>query len=301
MSDNLNLQDTPQPEERKRFNWISALLAAGLVAVMGVAFLQHSKLVNTELEVQTLQKEMAAVRETMKLSQNGTAQAIESMRQDLDTAKKETSTKVDQVQTAAQRAAQKQIELVARRVSSDLTKAQQEQNKQLTDRIEEIRGTAEQATARLTDISSSVGSVKGDVASARTDIDKTIGELKRVTGDLGVLSGLIATNSKEIAALRQLGEKDYYEFTLPKSAQLHRVADVQLLVKKVDPKRNRYTVEIVADDRKVEKKDKGVNEPVQFYVQSKGKLPYELVVNQVNKTQIVGYLAAPKLRNNGRS
>jgi hypothetical protein len=74
-----------------------------------------------------------------------------------------------------------------------------------------------------------------------------------------------------------------------------RIGDIQLLLKKTDQKKNRYTVEITADDKTVEKKDKGVNEPVQFYT-SKARQPYEIVINEVGKDKIVGYLATPKVQ-----
>jgi hypothetical protein len=72
------------------------------------------------------------------------------------------------------------------------------------------------------------------------------------------------------------------------------VGDVTLLLKKTDPKKNKYTVEVMADDKVTEKKDKNINEPVQFYT-SKARQPYELVVNSVGKDLIVGYLATPKV------
>jgi hypothetical protein len=96
-----------------------------------------------------------------------------------------------------------------------------------------------------------------------------------------------------LAALRRLGERNYFEFKLGKSKQPQRVADITLLLKKTDAKRNKYTVEVMADDKRVEKKDKNVNEPVQFYT-SKARIPYELVVNTVGKDLISGYLATPK-------
>ena len=118
-------------------------------------------------------------------------------------------------------------------------------------------------------------------------------ELKKVTGDLGVTSGYVATNGKEIAALKRLGERNIIEINLSKAKQPQRVGDISLLLKKADPKRNRYTIEVVADDKTTEKKDRTINEPVQFYV-AKAKQPYEIVINQVKKDQIVGYLATPK-------
>ncbi len=192
--------------------------------------------------------------------------------------------------------ARRQAEAAAARVQKTLAEQQAAEKQQIVQQIDEIKSRAEQATARLTDITSEVGSVKNEVAASRSELDKTIAELRRVTGDLGVLSGLIATNSKELAALKQLGDRDYYEFSLAKKSGPQRIGDVVVQLKKADVKRNRFTLEIVADDKKVEKKDRTVNEPVQFYVPSKARIPYELVVNEVKKDVVVGYLAAPKVK-----
>jgi hypothetical protein len=110
------------------------------------------------------------------------------------------------------------------------------------------------------------------------------------------MSGLIATNSKELSALRELGERDYIEFRVGRSKDLQRVGDINIRLKKADVKRNRFSLELVADDKRVEKKDRNINEPVQFYVLSKARQPYEMVVNEVRKDEIVGYLAVPKLK-----
>jgi hypothetical protein len=114
-----------------------------------------------------------------------------------------------------------------------------------------------------------------------------------VRGDLGVQSGLIATNARELAALRALGESNYYEFRITKSKAFQKVGNVQLLLAKADVKKNKYTVQLIADDKKVEKKDKNTNEPVQFYLAG-ARQPAELVVNEIAKDQISGYLALLK-------
>jgi hypothetical protein len=110
-----------------------------------------------------------------------------------------------------------------------------------------------------------------------------------------VMSGLIATNSKELEALKKLGDRDYFEFDLPKSSSPQKVGDIQLALRRADVKRNRFTLEVLADDRRVEKKDKTINEPVQFYTSST-RIPYEIVVNQVRKDHVVGYLSVPKVK-----
>ena len=120
-------------------------------------------------------------------------------------------------------------------------------------------------------------------------------ELKSVRGDLGLQSGLIATNAKELSALRATGDRNYFDFNLVKSKQMQKVGDITMRVTKVDTKKNKYTVELIADDKKVEKKDKNINEPLQFYV-ARARTPYEIVVNELHKNQIVGYLATPKVQ-----
>jgi len=289
-------KNNPEQGTSFRFPWVTALLGAGLAAALALGLYQHSDAVNLRLEIASLQKEISGVRESFKSSQSGVSQALEVMRQDLDATKKDTADRVGKVQYAARRQAELAASRMSKTITTTIQESQEERDKQLAAQLDQIKSNAEQATARLTEITGKVGEVKTDVATTRSDLDKTVGELKRVTGDLGVLSGLIATNSKQLQALRELGEREYYEFTLPKGTAVHRVADVTLVVKKVDPKRNRYTVEIVADDKHVEKKDKTINEPVQFYVLSKAKQPYELVVNQVTKNQITGYLATPKVK-----
>jgi len=113
-------------------------------------------------------------------------------------------------------------------------------------------------------------------------------------GDMGVMSGLIATNGKDLQALRALGEKNYFEFDLSKGQSTKKVGDLTISLKKADPKHNRYTVDILADDKHVEKKDRTINEPVQLYL-AENRQPYEVVVNQIKKDEVVGYLATPKV------
>jgi hypothetical protein len=100
-----------------------------------------------------------------------------------------------------------------------------------------------------------------------------------------------------LAALRKLGERNYFEFKLgkPKKKEYTKVGDIQVQLKDTDPKKNKYTLEVMADDKVTEKKDRSINEPVQFYT-GRATQPYELVVNQVQKNVIVGYLSTPKVQ-----
>jgi hypothetical protein len=116
-------------------------------------------------------------------------------------------------------------------------------------------------------------------------------------GDLGVQSGLIATNRQELEELKLRGERIYVEFDLRKTSQPQKYSDasVALQLKKTDLKRQKYTINLISDDRTIEKKDKNTNEPVQFYQQGY-RIPSEIVVNQIYKDRIVGYISVPKVK-----
>ncbi len=142
-------------------------------------------------------------------------------------------------------------------------------------------------------VKTDVGGVKTDVASTQADLASTKSQLTRVVGDQGVMSGLIATNHDELEQLRRRGDRSYYEFTLQKGGNGQVVGTVKLSLKKTDVKRSKYTLYVSADDKNIEKKDKNLDEPVQFY---SGKQPmlFEIVVNNISKNQVQGYLSTPK-------
>lgn len=252
--------------------------------------MQHSETVNLRMELRSLQREMTSLRDTIATSDRRLLETVNSIRGEVDSTRQLTAKELQ----AARSASRKQADAIAAR----LQKRHEEQGQLLARQIDEIKSSAEETSAsfttRLTDISADVGAVRTEMTSTRTHVDKTASELRRVTGDMGVMSGLIATNAKELAALRAMGERNYFEFRFGKSKSPQRVGDIQVLLKRTDTKRNRFTLEIIADDKRVEKKDRTLNEPIQFYVLSKARQPYELVVNELAKDLIVGYLATPK-------
>ncbi|HEX4757686.1 MAG TPA: hypothetical protein VH308_06875 [Terracidiphilus sp.] len=156
--------------------------------------------------------------------------------------------------------------------------------------------TNQQVTAVASDVSSvktDVGGVKTDVAKTQTDLATTITQLQAVKGDLSSTNSVIARNHDELVLLEHKGDRNYYEFTLTKG-QKKPVGTVSLELKKTDQKKNKFTLSILADDKNYEKKDRNVNEPLQFY---SGKDPalFEIVVNSIgSKNQISGYLSSPK-------
>ncbi len=111
---------------------------------------------------------------------------------------------------------------------------------------------------------------------------------------MGVMSGLIARNHDDVEDLKRRGDRNYYEFTVSKSKAPQRVGPIQVNVNKTDQKKSKFTLTVFADDRQIEKKDKTVGEPIQFYVSNTRGTPYEIVVFKVGKDQLTGYLSTPK-------
>lgn len=237
----------------------------------------------------SLQTEIANLRESNTVSAQTQRRTIESLRDELETARRQAAVAAGQAKTEAEA----KVAELSKRLEAEQKKAAMAQAA-LRSEISEVKKETVETKAKIGEVNTEVGAVKSEVASTKSELDKTIAELKRVTGDLGVQSGLIATNAKELAALKALGERNYFEFNITKTKQPVKVGDVGILLKKADMKRNRYTIEVFADDKKTEKKDKTINEPVQFYT-SKARIPYEIVVNAVKKDVIVGYLATPKV------
>jgi hypothetical protein len=140
-----------------------------------------------------------------------------------------------------------------------------------------------------------VSKLNTDVGGVKNDLDATKAKLDRATGDMGVMSGLIARNHDDLEELKRRGDRNYYEFTLQKAKTPQHVGPVQMSLNKTDPKKSKYTMTVLADDKSIEKKDKTSGEPVQFYVKGAAKQsPYEIVVFDVGKNQVTGYLSTPK-------
>lgn len=157
----------------------------------------------------------------------------------------------------------------------------------------ETAGQVAAVSNTVTGVQTDVGGVKTDVAKTRSDLAATNDQLTTMKGDLNGHSSLIARNGEELEILKHKGDRNYYQFTLLKG-QKKQVGTVTLELKKADSKRSRYTISVYSDDKQYEKKDKSLNEPLQFY---SGKDPalFEIVVNNVSaKNTVTGYLATPK-------
>jgi len=248
-------------------------------------------------QVHDLQTELARNRETIQneidtIKENSTEMTaaqrkhMEDLKEELDNRSRQSI----QAASQAKREALSYADEQAKKLEDEQQKGQQ----QLSSSISDVSKKADTANARLSDVNNDVAGVKTDLASTKTDLQTTKSNLQKVAGDLSGTSSLVATNGTEIAELKRRGERNIVEFTLKKQKNMQKVGDISLRLEKADLKHNKFTVIVLADDKTVEKKDRNVNEPLQFYV---SKSLYEVVVNTVGKDQIAGYLSTPKYQN----
>jgi hypothetical protein len=135
-----------------------------------------------------------------------------------------------------------------------------------------------------------VTKLNGDVTGVKTDLDATKNSIQMARSEMGTL---IARNHDEIDQLRRIGTRDYFEFTVQRRSGPTKVGSIQIQLKDTNPKKNRYTMNVLADDNSFEKKDRSVNEPIFFYTGGT-RSALELVVNKVTKSTATGYLSVPK-------
>ena len=242
--------------------WLLAVLAVIALALIYVGWAQHSGLKQVNTQLQQVNEQLAKLEARSTALENNYA----SVKGELEV----TSQKLGLTQEELNRA----------RAASQKLMAEQ-------------RRTTEALGAKVGEQEAALGTVKTDVATTRQELQQTQAKLESTIGDLGVQSGLIARNASELAELKRRGERDYFEFDLKKSKEFSRVGAISVRLNKVDTKRSKFTLTVLANDKKIEKKDKTLLEPVQFYMAGTRNL-LEIVVYEVSKDRVVGYLSAPK-------
>ena len=177
----------------------------------------------------------------------------------------------------------------ARRLAGNIQKEQKAAVTQLSDAIEqkasteELNRLQEESAARFSNLNS-------NIAGTQRDLDATKEALAGTRDELG---GLIAGNREELTALARRTDRDYFEFALAKKGARQKIGSVMIELRKVDSKRNLYTVRLAYDDKWTEKRNKSINEPVYFYPVGAPQ-PLELVINKIDKRGITGYISTPR-------
>jgi hypothetical protein len=267
-----------EPRAQQSFTGLAlaCILIAVLASIGGLiwSYTINQRLTHSESQLAAAQQQNAALGNQLQETNARLKVATESLGQSLGLTQKQMEAKAQSLMVRQQSD--------ARRLENEQKAASQQIGKQIGD-----------VSGDVASVKTDVGGVKTDVAQTKTDLQAAQAQLSSMKGDLGVQSGLIATNHDELEVLKHKGDRNYFEFTLNKGGKPQPVSTVSLELKKADAKHSRYTLDVVADDKKIEKKDRGLNEPVQFYTGKNSQL-YELVVNSISKNQIAGYISAPK-------
>jgi cell division protein FtsB len=273
--------NVPSPQESYQYEsagtprWIAVLFGVqmALLVVLGLAGYSTQTRISQDLAKQQDQNKILIAQ--------------------LDQANSRIADLKSKMELTTQRMGLTQSELAqAKSRAESIRKEQQTSDQRLTAQLSQAQKENEE---KIGAVATEVGGAKKDIEATKSDLEATKGKLERSLGDMNVMSGLIARNKDDLEDLKRRGDRNYYEFTIQKSKNAQRVGPVQMSLNKTDPKKAKYTITVVADDKTIEKKDKTSGEPVQFYVKGSSRMaPYEIVVFDVGKNQITGYLATPK-------
>lgn len=280
----MQMNDDPresQPTSRPRAGGASAatwVLVAGLAAGaagVGYGVNSHSEAARlTETQQANVQTVAEMQKEMQTLTSRLTAQ--EARERELTTALATAQ------QAAAERQAQAQTSVVRNSAGPARTAARRAARPVDDPRFKQME-------QRFADQDEKLAGTQRMVESTRSDLES------RISSTSDELNGSIARTSEEVAALRRRGERDYFEFDIPKSKQLQRVGPVSVALRKADTKRKRYNLDMMVDDNKLEKKNVNLYEPVYVNTPELAQ-PLELVVNKVDKDRVKGYISVPKYK-----
>jgi hypothetical protein len=274
---------TPEEEEQisvqtptiKQYSFLryALLIVAATYVIVSLYFIfdTRSSLASfaaaQKVAIANLQQRQAATEAELKRSNETLARQLDVTERDLHTAYTGTTAQLRQNQRAFER-------------------RMQDQQNEANEAIRQVNG-------EVADVRTELGGTKKDIDVTRTDLESTKVRLDRAIGDLTGQGTLIARTQEELEELKHRGDRNYYEFTLLKGAHPQVVSTVSLQLKKADAKKNKFTLNVIADDRIIEKKDRGAAEPLQFYTGRDRQL-YEVVIFTVEKNKVTGYLSTPK-------
>jgi acetolactate synthase small subunit len=274
---------------------LTALVAGALITLLAANIYLYVQIDHMRTEIAGVQEKLTTqlsnLRDTSNVNTEAQKRHIETLKEELEASRAQARNSNSQVKAEALAHADQ----VAKQLQMEQAKIQQQVSSEISGVKSDVAQVATTANAKIADVSTDLGTVKTQASQTQSELNKTIADLKSVRGDLGIESGKIATNAGELAALKLRGERNYIDIKLGKTKQPQRFGDVMVILKNADPKKNKYTVQLTADDKVTEKKDRSINEPVQFYTAKGGRIPYELVINKVEKNEITGYLSTPKV------
>jgi len=257
---------------------LPAIIVLGLVAIAGLGFGWNasSKLNDTQQAVTT----------QVKTSQQAVQQDMSSLKDRIAQDEKTNADLQGDLKVVTDKLKITQGQLKKARLA---TEAAAKQNDETTQKLSALDTSVhtELATKAATD---DVKNVDTKVTAVSTDLNTTKEDLKMAKSEMGTL---IARNHDEIDQLRRLGEREYVEFTIDGKNKPQKVGNVTVELKGVNQKKNQVNLAMTVEDKRFEKKNRAMNEPIFFYI-SGTHIPEEIVINKVGKDQVSGYVSIPK-------
>lgn len=290
------LQPPPEPRPSQvsaaaaqRMNWFPPVVIIVLIVLAVANYMVFSSLSETRT---SLQQQIADLKDTH-------SKQLDKAAQRLSAADERHNALAGEVKMTEQKLGTTERDLErARTLAKQLGEQQKEAEAKLSQQVgqvdQRVGQLRDEATQKLSAVNTEVAGAKTDIAATRKDLEQTKIQLITAIGDITKANTLIARNHDELGELRRRGERNYLEFDLPKEKQPRRVGDVSLQLRSTDPKKQKYSILLIAEDAQNEKKDKTVNEPVQFYIGRGAPRLCEIVVNKVLKDRISGYISTPK-------
>jgi chromosome segregation ATPase len=274
------------PETVKLVLIIVLLLAVGYLFYDGS---QQKK--NTQAQLAKIAEQIQSLESNHKTGEASLTSQISSLKTEISGAQEAVgSTKAELKKTAMQ------IQAEGQKTKHELSQAIA--SKADTSQVEaQVAAAKSEAESKIGQVNNEVGGVKNQVTQVKTDLDSTRRDLegtqRQILDVRDTLSAAVAKNASELSQLRLKGERSYIEFTIPKKDEQTKVEDIRLVLTKTDPKKGKFNLKVMVDDNSLEKKDRLINEPIQFLV-GQNRVRYEVVINWVQKNKAGGYLSIPK-------
>jgi chromosome segregation ATPase len=267
------------------------ILGVLLLAVVYLFYDSSQQKKTTQAELAKMTDQIQNLETSHKQGEEALSSEITGLKTDLAGAQQAVGTTKAELTKTAMR-----IQAEGQKTKAELSKAL-EAKADATKVDEQVQAAKSDAENKIGQVSTEVGGVKTQVVAVKSDLENTRRDLEGTQRQLldvrDSLSAAVAKNSSELTQLRLKGERDYFEFTLPKKNVPTKVEDIRLVLTKTDAKKGKFNLKILVDDNSLEKKDRYINEPIQFLV-GQHRVRYEVVINWVQKNKAGGYLSIPK-------
>ncbi|HUV13525.1 MAG TPA: hypothetical protein VMY18_07765 [Acidobacteriota bacterium] len=263
-----------------------------LLVALGVGFLalrvssqvaEGDELLSTQLE--EMEAALAGIQMQIAANTENTAQQIAALQSDSEVLQESVGVTQSEIRRARSLAEQVRLEQQAEVVALNSQIEQKADSNQ-------VIALDEKSDGKFQEIDQQITEVQEENKATREEVEKTWKELSALGLQVTQQGQLVATNSEGVDELRRRGERDFFEFSAAKKSQMP-VASIQLELRNADTKNHRADFRLYYDDRRVEHKKVYTNTPLVFYV-GREKTPYELVINEVKKNLMVGYISVPK-------